>query len=181
MDNLLKFAEQFVSLAKESKGKRGRKPKKVRNRKDIEKDLAFAKKRYSKSKTDVDSIKDQIVTLNSQLEQASSDMNSARDTMVNSHKVMKGMDLSGASMVQGDNDDVSYVIDKKRYDISFAADGSFELVPATSKKNKSDDKPDDKEIDDSLDADDDAYDDSDDMDDSDDINWVKDFESLFKS
>lgn len=176
MDDLLKMADEFASLIKEAKGKRGRKPKKMRNRKDVEKDLAFAKKRYSKSKADVSFVKDQIDKLQSQLENSTSDMNDARDAMVDSHKIMKGMDLSGASMVQGDGADVSYVIDKKRFDISYSDDGSFSLTPAGKKKEDKNQANDANLADDSLDLDS-----AEDSDDANDINWVKDFETIFQS
>lgn len=176
MDDLLKKANQFESLAK--KAARGRKAKTKRNRKQVEKDLHSAKKRYGKSKTDVDDAKAQIANLQKSLAKAESDMNSARDCMVNSHKALKGMDLSGASEVHGDGDDVSYVIDNKRYDLSFSDDGSFELTPAGKKRADSgaaDDKPAEEKSNDI-----DLVDDSLDFSDSDDINWADDFSSLFK-
>lgn len=165
MDNLLKMANQFESLAKEAA--RGRKAKTKRSRKQVEKDLHFAKKRYGKSKSDVDEARTQIVNLQKNLAKSEGDMNAARDCMVDSHRAMKGMDLSGASEVHGDGADVSYVIDNKRYDLSFSDDGSFELTPYGKKKSVND-------------ADDGKEKDSDDSDNSDDINWADDFSSLFK-
>jgi len=167
MDNLLKMANQFESLAKEAA--RGRKAKTKRNRKQVEKDLHGAKKRYGKSKSDVDEARTQITNLQKHLSKSQGDMDAARDCMVDSHKAMKGMDLSGATEVHGDGSDVSYIIDNKRYDLSFSDDGSFALSPYGKKKAVNDADDGNKEtdaLDDSLD--------------SDDINWADDFSSLFK-
>ncbi len=168
MDNLLKLAEKFEALTKEAAekvAKRGRKPKKLRSRKDLEKDLTGAKKRYSKSKGDVDEARTQIAKLQKSLQQSETDMNSARDSIMGSHKLMKGLDLSGAAAVHGDNNDVSYVIDNKRYNVNFSDDGTFNVTPWSSKRKGDTNSADDAE----KDSDDSNYSDDD---------WAADFSTL---
>lgn len=170
MDSLLKFAENFVLLTKEAK--RGRKPKRTRNRKDIKKDLERARKAYSESKDNVSSLSREIKKLTAKLEQCTNDMNEARDSVMNYHDYLRNMDISGAGEIHGDNNDVSYVIDKKKFDISFAEDGTYELIPAGKKKEK--------ETEHKLGlADDSKSDESTDENNSDDINWIEDFEHIF--
>lgn len=113
-DNLLKMA---------GKNKVGRKK--------ILKSLEKAKTDYSKTKSELDKVSKELEKIQKTFDILQSKCSEHKKEMIKFHKIVQKMDLSGASdaVFYKDQNDISYVINGKEFDLSLSDDGDLEKMP----------------------------------------------------
>lgn len=101
------------------------------SRKKILKSLEKSKSDYSKTKSELDKISKELEKIQKLHNSLLDECSSHKKEMIRLHKIVQKMDLSGASdaVFYKDQNDVSYVIDGKEYDISLSDDGEMEKMP----------------------------------------------------
>lgn len=131
MKNIYLLADQFDKLVASPQVKvaAGRK-----NRKQLERDLAYAKKYYSENRAALDQHKRTSEDLMSVIDRKTKEVDSARADIMRAYDALKNMDLHDVQEVRFIGDDVGYV-KKKRL---FRLDDKNQLVPFKKKKPEDD-------------------------------------------
>lgn len=124
-DEFLKAVEASESAPKQMKVAAGRK-----NRKQLERDLAYAKDYYSKHRMSLDNHERANKDLSSIIDRERKEVDRARSDINRAYDVLKNMDLHDVQEVRFMNDDVGYV----RKGRLFKLDDTNTLVPFRRKR-----------------------------------------------
>lgn len=100
-----------------------------KNRKQLEKDVAFAKDTHNKRKSSLSQHKADLERLQSLIEQEEQELSSSRKDIMRAYDVMRNMDLHDIAEVRYINDDVSYIKNNRLFRLD-----KDDLVPFKSKK-----------------------------------------------
>lgn len=100
-------------------------------RKKILKSLEKAKADYSKSKAELDKLEKELQKIQKAFDVLQKQCSDHKKEMIKFHKIVQKMDLSGASdaVFYKDQNDISYIIDGKEFDLSLSEDGDLEKTP----------------------------------------------------
>ncbi len=137
MKNILSQAEEFYQLAVEGDKSSFEGQIKLagrKNRKQLEKDVSFAKDRYAKSKASLEARRRAAKDLAAQIDSDTKEVERTKNEILKGYEVLKNMDLHDVHEVRFVNDDVGYV-KKNRL---FRLDDNAALVPFRSKKEEED-------------------------------------------
>lgn len=100
-------------------------------RKKILKSLEKAKTDYSKTKSELDKISKELEKTQKAFDALQNKCSEYKKEMIKFHKIVQKMDLSGASdaVFYKDQNDISYIINGKEFDLSMSDDGDLEKMP----------------------------------------------------
>lgn len=158
MSDLYSFAEQFLKLVESEGSDEDSDSLNVKlagrqNRKQLQKNLELAKKKYLKFKSSVESNHKISDDLASVIDHDSKEMESARKDVMRAYDVLKNMDLVDSNEVKFmANDDVGYVKNKRIYKLEVDDTGNVSLAPFKRKKKVEEEVYEDDD-DDTADAD----------------------------
>jgi len=105
-----------------------------KNRKQLEKDLSYAKDFYTKKRNSLNSHKKTYDELTSLIEKENTDVEKTKEEINKIYDVLRNMDLYDISEVRFLNDDVGYVKNRRIYKL----DKNKELVPWKKKDEEED-------------------------------------------
>ena len=101
------------------------------SRKKIVKSLDKSKSDYSKSKSECDKLERELQKLQKSFDKLQQECSAHKKEMIKFHKIVQKMDLSGASdtVFYKDQNDISFLVDGKEYDLSLSDDGELTKTP----------------------------------------------------
>lgn len=113
MDNKIELRKKgFEKLAK------------IRSRKELESDLANARKNLQKAKSSFEGAYDQLQAYQNQVESARANMDQARENIMYLSDTLQKMDLAGAESIRERQNEIRYVVDGKEYHVDVDRDSN---------------------------------------------------------
>lgn len=117
------------------------------SRKELDKELARARKEFGKAKTEFDAASAQLDALQAKVNHAQQQMSNARQNIVNLTNHIQMMDLTGANAVRDRGDVRTYIMDGKEYHAEKTDNNDVRLTPWKEyKQSKKEEKDDDNSV-----------------------------------